>query len=1137
MAKVNINVNPYFDDFDESKNYHRILFKPGTAVQARELTQLQTILYNQIRRFANHIFKDGTVIQKSDPSTVQPNETAVSIKLSGTPDVTAFVDKFVTGNTSNIVGKVLKVYDADNPTVGDVPTIIVALKPGYSYDGVFSSSETLKFYNNFSQASAKATTALTATAAADYVYAITATTSELTAEVSVSSTSGIEIGDYLVNTDLPDGLYVTEILSPTSFRTNKRVNATIISGTVFMYRRNTAPVVVVGISEGVYYKNGYFIKVDPQIVVVDKYKRYPDRSVILKYNEEIITSDDDTSLLDPALGSSNYFARGADRLKVSLVGESVDLKSDGTPDYSDDYIELVRYRKGVPAYLNDETQYSEIDNQIQKRSYDTTGNFFVKDFRLLPYSVNTESTSTAFSITPGTAFVGGREVKSISNYLLGIDKARTTASITGSNFSPKYGSYFIVQNPSGSVIPEDTIVKEYVLEAHSIPNPVDKSTLIYDTAILKHLEFHGTNDNNVLYKAYLHYAQANVAASKATNIACFICVNDNRVGSLGNGRTYSNPYFKAIVDPAQGKYQAPNPLQGNVLLYDSGVNTSLVFPLAKRYIKNVTNINVQYVKKFANLTATAGIVSATVSSPENFVGGAGTILTTSTALQNYYAVAKQTSSTFTDGQFIRLDGTGRSVTLSPAGTGISIDLNDAGYNGKVDIYASIDNDSVAIRQKTLVSNYAHVANLLTLNQTKNLPNADIKVFKNVFPLGANTYNGIYNVGTTYSTGTFVSNGYIVYRANAASVGAALSNTTAWQTVSPLPSYLFKFDTGSTQQYHALGSIQYLGANITAPGNVIVIYDYFKHSPGGGASYLGPATAASYPDYGDIQSFTYDGITYNLRDSLDFRPIVDEQSFYTGNLTYRTTIIPSPNFTDAESDLEYYLGRKDRLYVVNNEASDIDPYEIFYVDSGVAAESPDVNPDLSDATKQSICVLDVPPYTRDSSSINITYTPISRYTMKDIGEIDRKVSSLERTVNRHDIELTGLAQRIYKSDGSITLNVSIFTDDFSTVLRSDKNNRYFNASINTLEQYCSPVFNKNVIPIRLQNTSDVSINGSFVTNKHSEEYIIRQTGVSHFNTVNLAEASVDTGRIKVTPEVIVDYSQNIQQQLQEAGGPI
>jgi hypothetical protein len=39
---LNFNVEPYYDDFDPAKNYHRILFKPGFAVQARELTQLQT---------------------------------------------------------------------------------------------------------------------------------------------------------------------------------------------------------------------------------------------------------------------------------------------------------------------------------------------------------------------------------------------------------------------------------------------------------------------------------------------------------------------------------------------------------------------------------------------------------------------------------------------------------------------------------------------------------------------------------------------------------------------------------------------------------------------------------------------------------------------------------------------------------------------------------------------------------------------------------------------------------------------------------------------------------------------------------------------------------------------------------------
>jgi hypothetical protein len=41
---TNFNVNPYYDDFDEDKLFLRMLFKPGYAVQARELTQLQTLL-------------------------------------------------------------------------------------------------------------------------------------------------------------------------------------------------------------------------------------------------------------------------------------------------------------------------------------------------------------------------------------------------------------------------------------------------------------------------------------------------------------------------------------------------------------------------------------------------------------------------------------------------------------------------------------------------------------------------------------------------------------------------------------------------------------------------------------------------------------------------------------------------------------------------------------------------------------------------------------------------------------------------------------------------------------------------------------------------------------------------------------
>ena len=57
---TNFNVDPYYDDFDENKDFHRILYKPGYAVQSRELTQSQTILQDQIKKFGDHVFKSGS---------------------------------------------------------------------------------------------------------------------------------------------------------------------------------------------------------------------------------------------------------------------------------------------------------------------------------------------------------------------------------------------------------------------------------------------------------------------------------------------------------------------------------------------------------------------------------------------------------------------------------------------------------------------------------------------------------------------------------------------------------------------------------------------------------------------------------------------------------------------------------------------------------------------------------------------------------------------------------------------------------------------------------------------------------------------------------------------------------------------
>ena len=56
---TDFNVTPYFDDFDEAKKFFKILYRPAYSVQARELSQMQSILQNQIEQLGDYNFSDG----------------------------------------------------------------------------------------------------------------------------------------------------------------------------------------------------------------------------------------------------------------------------------------------------------------------------------------------------------------------------------------------------------------------------------------------------------------------------------------------------------------------------------------------------------------------------------------------------------------------------------------------------------------------------------------------------------------------------------------------------------------------------------------------------------------------------------------------------------------------------------------------------------------------------------------------------------------------------------------------------------------------------------------------------------------------------------------------------------------------
>ena len=119
--KTNLNAAPYFDDFNAENNYHRILFRPGYAIQARELTQLQSALQHQIEAHGSHIFREGAVVvpgnggvgryhslkltstfadETIDPSQYYNTDTPVTI-TGVTTGVTAKVIGFKAGTTTD----------------------------------------------------------------------------------------------------------------------------------------------------------------------------------------------------------------------------------------------------------------------------------------------------------------------------------------------------------------------------------------------------------------------------------------------------------------------------------------------------------------------------------------------------------------------------------------------------------------------------------------------------------------------------------------------------------------------------------------------------------------------------------------------------------------------------------------------------------------------------------------------------------------------------------------------------------------------------------------------------------------------------------------------------------------------------
>ena len=418
--QTNLNVSPYFDDFDADSNYHKVLFKPGYPVQARELTGLQSILQNQIDKFGQHFFKEGAKVIPGNTAYTK-NYHAVEINNThlGFP-VDYYIDQLskrkIVGLQSGVTAILDKILKSEDSERGHLTLYI-----SYISTGVVEGNEVKEFQDG---------------------ELLTADTDILTGPEN--------------NPFIPSG---------ESFGSCITTNAAS-KGSAF------------SISNGVYFVRGTFVNVEDETIVLSQYDNNTSCRVGLKVNEEIINSDEDETLTDNSKGFNNYAAPGADRLKISCQ-----LHSKPIDDFNDaNFVELAVVENGILKSQVKNTQYNMIGDELARRTYAESGDYTINPFSVtvkeslndrlgnngvyekgrFSYEGTLASEDLAqYAISPGKAFVKGYEIETLATTYLDCPKPRETKKLEGQAIEYSTGRQLRVNGAYG--VPEIGIGNTYIV--------------------------------------------------------------------------------------------------------------------------------------------------------------------------------------------------------------------------------------------------------------------------------------------------------------------------------------------------------------------------------------------------------------------------------------------------------------------------------------------------------------------------------------------------------------------------------------------------------------------------------------------------------------------------------------------------
>jgi hypothetical protein len=976
MAK-NFNASPYYDDFNPSKNYHRILFKPGVAVQARELTQSQTILQNQISDFASSIYSQNTPISGGKITTnFNVSYLKLNIIYNNVSIVAAdFLNKTITDASGLVVAKVVATAESTSTTTvaGDPPTLVLAYQSGQRFqDGMTI-----------------------------YVDGI-----------DVATTIGVAGGVTCTGKSSVASVSPGVFWIMNGYNTVQNADGTTTS-----------------------YQIGNFVNVNAQTTILDKYDSTPSLRVGLTITEAVVTSQQDSTLLDPAVSASNYQGPGADRYQInlSLGTRTLAIGND------EDFVELVRIVEGTVVKQTDDSVYSAIDDYFAKRDYETNGDYIVEDFKLTPKPSANGSLYYDMVVGPGVAYVHGYRVQNQSNLTLTTPRAQNTATVTASNNNTfiNYGNYFYVDTANGffdtgkmpqidihsvsaasinvmtansyaATLVSSTLLKNLTYVSAPVPsNPsrnvykahvtdILTNTLTSNANAVMQTSFTGGNllsqiaiqdyyftlsdRANAYYGATLSITSGTGVGSTRTitnwNVSTGITGSTTKIASLdrpllfqpdgtsnvsitltagvansivvrantgGTGASASNVYTysaNANINIQNGKI---NGLSYNPAVLYSPTTPELIFPIGNSYVANNTVNNLNYYSRvwFRNVTLnnTTSRLQLDLTGIGNLYYQAGTGLPlTGDAARTLYSIVDLNT-----GQLV--DMTSNTIIANSSTTIVWISSAPAGHpflTHNFDVQASVYFNSATIPDTG--------GNIV---KTKQLINANTSyVSGTILSAGAVANSGAItgtsstfvdtNFGQTYITANVASNttaAIYLYVSDVKSIAAIYDTGAPGAPIVPGGSIAgtglrnitssYAFNNGQKDNLYDYASIQLQPGAAPPIGNILVCYNYYAHSGGdgffaGASSYL---TSNSPETYTGIPSYTTKrGTLYNLRDCLDFRPtrLAGQNinnyvwEYHRDPNTVSTGGIFIPQDTsNINSGYQYYLSRKDKLVLTKD----------------------------------------------------------------------------------------------------------------------------------------------------------------------------------------------------------------------------